>query len=95
MPIDYLWMKLGDDRGIPFANPLYSSVNIHLTESIFTPKIGYRLYDGEHFKVDALAGIRYWYLSDNLDTRALGPQLWEVGELGRRYRRREIYSAPQ
>jgi hypothetical protein len=90
MPIDYLWMKLGDDKGIPFANPLYSSVNINLTQSIFTPKIGYRLYDGEHFKVDALGGIRYWYLGDNLTFRPSGPSFgrsanWVDGLGGARF----------
>jgi len=90
MPIDYLWMKLGDDRGIPFTDPLYSSVNIHLTQSIFTPKVGYRLYDGEHFKVDALGGIRYWYLSQNLTLEPSGPSFgksanWVDGLGGARF----------
>ena len=48
MPVDFLWMKLGDDKGIPFNDLNQTSVNIHLTESILTPKIGYRLVDGEH-----------------------------------------------
>src|SRR5277367_2351340 len=90
MPIDYLWMKLGDDRGIPFTDPLYSSVNIHLTESIFTPKVGYRLYDGEHLKVDALGGIRYWYLSQSLTLDPSGPSFgrsanWVDGIGGARF----------
>jgi hypothetical protein len=60
IPVDFLWMRLGDDKGLPFTDLTQTSVNIHLTQSILTPKIGYRLYDGEHFKIDALAGIRYW-----------------------------------
>ncbi|MGB7553786.1 MAG: hypothetical protein WBM04_05395, partial [Candidatus Korobacteraceae bacterium] len=66
MPIDFFWVKLGDDKGLPFNEVGQTSVNIHLTESIFTPKIGYRLYDGEHLKVDALGGIRYWHAGLNL-----------------------------
>src|ERR1022692_1187005 len=43
MPVDFLWMKLGINKGIPFDELGQTSVNVHLTESIFTPKIGYRL----------------------------------------------------
>jgi outer membrane protein OmpA-like peptidoglycan-associated protein len=90
MPIDYLWMKLGDDKGIPFSDPLFSSVNIHLTESIFTPKVGYRLYNAEHFKVDALGGIRYWYIGQNLTLEPSGPSVsksvnWVDGLGGARF----------
>jgi outer membrane protein OmpA-like peptidoglycan-associated protein len=66
MPLDFFWVKLGDDKGLPFNDLGQTSVNIHLTESIFTPKLGYRLYDGEHLKIDALGGIRYWYVGQNL-----------------------------
>ena len=66
MPIDYIWIKLGDDKAIPFNDLGQTSINAHVTESIFTPKFGYRVLDGEHFKIDALAGIRYWYVSQDL-----------------------------
>jgi outer membrane protein OmpA-like peptidoglycan-associated protein len=66
MPIDYLWMKLGDDKGIPLNEVGQTSVNIHITQSILTPKFGYRLVDTDHWKIDALAGIRYWYLGQSL-----------------------------
>src|SRR5664279_4915595 len=65
MPVDFLWMKLGVNNGIPENDFGQTSINTHLTESILTPKIGYRLVDAEHFKIDALAGIRYWYLGLN------------------------------
>ena len=65
MPVDFLWMKLGDNNGIPINDFGQASINTHLTESILTPKIGYRLFDGEHLKIDALSGIRYWYLGLN------------------------------
>ncbi len=72
MPVDFLWMKLGDDKGIPFNELNQTSVNIHLTQSILTPKVGYRLVNAEHFKIDALAGIRYWYVGENLTVEPSG-----------------------
>ena len=72
MPIDFFWYKGGDDKALPLTDLGDASVNVHITQSIFTPKFGYRLYDGEHLKVDALAGIRYWYLSQNLTLEPVG-----------------------
>ncbi len=66
MPIDFFWVKLGVDKAIPFNELGQTSVNVHLTESILTPKVGYRILNSDHFKIDALAGIRYWYVSNNL-----------------------------
>ena len=56
----------------PFTDFDQTFVNIHLTESIFTPKVGYRVVDGEHLKIDALGGIRYWYVGQNLSCGTLG-----------------------
>jgi hypothetical protein len=72
MPVDFLWMKLGDDRGLPLTDLNQTSINIHLTQSILTPKIGYRLVNAEHFKIDALGGIRYWHVGDNLTLEPSG-----------------------
>ena len=72
MPIDFFWVKLGIDKALPENDPGQTSVNLHITESIFTPKFGYRLLDGEHFKIDAFAGIRYWYVSENLKLEPSG-----------------------
>src|ERR1039457_4928280 len=72
MPVDFLWMKLGVNNGIPENDFGQTSINTHLTESILTPKIGYRLVDAEHFKIDALAGIRYWYLGLNNTVEPVG-----------------------
>jgi hypothetical protein len=66
MPLDFFWVKLGDNKGIPFNELGQTSVDAHITESIFTPKVGYRIIDGEHMKVDALVGLRYWHLSQSL-----------------------------
>jgi hypothetical protein len=72
MPIDYLWIKLGDDKALPFDDIGQTSINAHFTESILTPKVGYRVVDGEHLKLDVLGGIRYWYLSQNLTLEPAG-----------------------
>jgi len=72
MPIDYLWIKLGDDKALPITDFGQTSINAHFTESILTPKVGYRIVNGEHLKLDALAGIRYWYLSQNLTLEPAG-----------------------
>jgi hypothetical protein len=42
------------------------SIKAKMTETLLTPKIGYRLADGKRVKVDALFGIRYWHLSTDL-----------------------------
>ena len=74
MPVDFLWMKLGVDNGIPINDFFQTSIRTDLTQSMFTPKVGFRLIDGDHLKFDALGGIRYWYLSlDNtLEPSGLG-----------------------
>jgi len=71
MPIDFMWVRLKDSKGIPITDDV-ASVNAKLNLDIFTPKIGYRLVSKERFKVDALAGIRYWHLGTTL---TLHPQI--------------------
>ncbi len=66
MPIDFFWVKLADGKATPFTDVTSNYVNVHLTESILTPMVGYRILDGEHLKIDALGGIRYWYVGQNL-----------------------------
>ena len=93
MPIDYLWMKLGYDKQIPFDDLNQTSINVHLTQSIFTPKLGYRVVDGEHLKVDVLGGIRYWYLGQDTTLGTFGARLLKVSQLGRRPGRRQVHPA--
>jgi hypothetical protein len=66
VPIDMMFMRLGDDKALPFPNVGANTANVKMTEFILTPKLGVRLIDGKMFKADALAGIRYWYLGENL-----------------------------
>ena len=66
MPVDFLWMKLAEGKALPLTDLTQNYVNMHLTQSLLTPKFGYRIVDGEHLKIDALAGIRYWYIGQDL-----------------------------
>jgi len=63
MPIDFLWLKLGINNALPLNDYEQSFIDTRMTESIFTPKFGYRLVDADHFKFDLLGGLRYWYVS--------------------------------
>jgi hypothetical protein len=65
MPVDFMWMKLSDDRALPI-NVVALSIKTKMTETMLTPKIGYRIADGKRVKVDALFGFRYWHLSTDL-----------------------------
>ena len=72
LPIDYMWVRLGDNKSVPLTDLGATSIDVTLNESIFTPKFGYRIVDTERWKVDALAGIRYWYFSENLHFQPVG-----------------------
>lgn len=66
MPIDFFWVRLGDNKPVPLGGLAVTFADLHVTESILTPKVGYRVFNGDHLKVDALGGIRYWYVSQSL-----------------------------
>jgi hypothetical protein len=65
MPVDFLWMKLSDNKALPLTD-VAESIKAQMTETVLTPKIGYRFVNGKRLKVDALFGIRYWHLTTNL-----------------------------
>ncbi len=65
MPIDFMWMKLSDDKALPIGEES-ESLKAKMTETMITPKIGYRVVDKKRVKVDALMGFRYWHLSTDL-----------------------------
>lgn len=71
IPVDFMWVKLTDERGLPIGQGT-TSLHVKLNEDIFTPKVGYRLVSKERFKVDALVGIRFWHVGNTL---TLQPQL--------------------
>ena len=67
LPIDLMWVRLEDDKAIPFPPALSAtSATFKADEFILTPKVGVRVIDTNMFKIDALAGIRYWHFSENL-----------------------------
>ena len=66
MPFDFFWVRVGDNKAVPLGGLNSTFVNLHLTESILTPKIGYRVLNADHFKIDALGGLRYWYVSQSV-----------------------------
>jgi len=65
MPFDFMWMKLSDNKALPFDEGA-TSVKAKMTETLITQKIGYRFVDQKRFKVDALFGLRYWHLENTL-----------------------------
>lgn len=72
IPLDFFWIKLGDDKALPLSDLGQTSINLHPTQSVFTPKSGYRIVDRDHLKIDALGGIRYWYVGQNLTVEPSG-----------------------
>lgn len=67
LPVDFMWMKLSDDKGLPLSPfPGVTSVKVKVDQSLLTPKVGYRLVDHEKLKVDGTFGIRYFHLGENL-----------------------------
>ena len=74
MPVDFMWMKLSDEKGIPITDDV-DSVKATMRETMLTPKIGYRIADGKKVKVDALFGFRYWHLNTELRAFAGGNQI--------------------
>jgi hypothetical protein len=65
MPVDFMWMRLSDNHSLP-VNVVATSITAKMTETMLTPKIGYRIADGKRVKVDALFGFRYWHLTTDL-----------------------------
>ena len=65
IPIDFMWAKLSDSKGVAF-DPSIDSIKVKFNEDILTPKIGYRVIDNERIKIDGLVGFRYWHLGTTL-----------------------------
>jgi hypothetical protein len=74
IPVDFMWIKFSDDKGIPLGEQAFS-IKVKMTQTIVTPKIGYRIVDEKRITVDALFGLRYWHLGNSVTlepTRPLG-----------------------
>jgi hypothetical protein len=65
-PLDAMWIRLRDDKALPFPGLSSTSANVKLGVFIFTPKTGFRVINAEKFKADFLLGIRYWHFGENL-----------------------------
>jgi hypothetical protein len=63
IPLDFVWVRLGDDKAIPDINDV---ANLKAQEFILTPKVGYRVIDNKMIKVDGLAGFRYWHYGQSV-----------------------------
>jgi hypothetical protein len=73
VPVDFMWIKLSDDTAIPLSPfPGLTSIKAKATLTIFTPKVGYRLLDSPKLQTDALVGLRYWHLGENLSFEPSG-----------------------
>jgi hypothetical protein len=78
LPIDFMWIKLSDDEAIPdFTDPGARTIKAKTTQTILTPKAGYRLLDSEKLKADALVGFRYWHLGQNLSLEPSGVGVYQ------------------
>jgi hypothetical protein len=66
VPLDIVWVRLEDDKALPFPNLPVTTANLKGSEFILTPKIGYRLVDSQIVKIDALTGFRYWHFTEKL-----------------------------
>ena len=70
IPVDFLWMKLSDDKAFAESpNPNISSIKVKVYESILTPKVGYLVVNQEKLKVAGTVGIRYWHLGENINVQ--------------------------
>jgi hypothetical protein len=77
LPIDFVWVKLSDDKAI-VRLPGYSA-KATVKEGIFTQKVNYLVVNGKMVKIRATAGIRGWYVSENLQLRPPVPPNFSVG----------------
>ena len=64
---DLLWVRLKDDKAIPFPGIVATSATVKATEFFLAPKVGLRLINQEKIKIDALTGLRYWHLGETLN----------------------------
>ena len=61
LPVDFFWARVATTKGFPLNELGQNSLRALVSEVIFTPKAGYRVWDGEHFKFDVVGGVRYWH----------------------------------
>lgn len=77
LPIDFVWAKLSDTKAI-VRLPGYSA-KATVKEGIFTQKVNYLVLNGKMVKIRATAGVRGWYVSENLQLQPPTPPNFSVG----------------
>jgi hypothetical protein len=73
VPVDFMWMKLSDNKSLPFEQGP-TSIKATVNQTLLAPKVSYRLVDGEMVKVDGNFGIRYFHLGTTLYFKGTGPE---------------------
>ncbi len=76
-PLDFVWAKLSDSTAI-VRLPGYSA-KATVKEGIFTQKVNYLVLNGKVMQIRATAGVRGWYISENLQLRPPTPPNFSVG----------------
>jgi hypothetical protein len=66
LPLDIMWVRLGDNKALPFPNLMVNTAKLTGSEFILTPKIGFRIIEQKKIKIDALTGFRYWHFVESL-----------------------------
>lgn len=74
LPVDMIWIRLGDDKALPFPGFGQSSADVRASQFVLTSKIGYRVVDSGVLKIDALTGFRYWHVGQNLQFNPSGAE---------------------
>jgi hypothetical protein len=77
LPIDFVWAKLSDDKAL-VRLPGYSA-KATVKEGIFTQKVNYLVLNGKMVKISAAAGVRGWYVSENLKLTPPTPPSFSAG----------------
>ncbi len=77
LPIDFVWVKLSDDKAFVML-PGYSA-KATVKEGIFTQKVNYLVLNGKMLKIRATAGVRGWYVSENLTLTPPSPPTFSAG----------------
>ena len=63
---DLIWIRLSDNKALPFPGLNSISADARVGELVWTSKIGYRGVDRKRIKIDGNAGLRFWHLGQNL-----------------------------
>jgi len=66
VPVDFMWVRLSADKGLPFNEIGATSANVKIAESMLIPEVGYRVLDRTNFKIDGVTGFRFWHLAQSL-----------------------------